>query len=58
MKYVQSTQVDKQKAMMSTDPTHYIYVLDESSSMDRTKWQDLINAFSNSINLIKNIENS
>jgi hypothetical protein len=44
--------------MVPTAPTHYIYVLDESSSMDKKRWQDLINAFSNSISLIKNIENS
>lgn len=42
----------------TTESTHYIFVLDDSGSMQGEKWNNLMTAFSNTVNIIKKSPNS
>jgi hypothetical protein len=49
MKYVKSNALDAQKAAMNDKPTHYIFALDDSGSMQGQKWKDLMMAYKTAI---------
>jgi hypothetical protein len=60
MNYVQSNALDAQKVAMSskTEPTHYIFALDDSGSMSGQKWTDLMISYNTAIEAIRKISNS
>jgi hypothetical protein len=61
MKYVKSNALDAQKAAMSattTQPTHYIFALDDSGSMYGQKWSDLMTSYKTAIEAIRKIGNA
>ncbi len=60
MNFVESNQMDQQKLKINTTtPTHYIFVLDDSGSMSiYNKWEDLMTAFTKSIQKIRDLPQS
>ena len=59
MKFVDSSQVNKQKIVSQSEASHYIFALDDSGSMcSSNKWTNLMVAFQNSLNIIKKLPNS
>lgn len=57
MKFVKANTVSAQNVLV-VEPTHYIFALDDSGSMEGEKWQNLMFAFGTAIDKIKSIPNS
>lgn len=64
MKFVKYNKMADQIKTNTPTPIHYIFALDDSGSMKRntssgkTRWEDLMAAFNNTINDIKQIKGS
>ena len=51
--YVPFNKADIQKQGVTNAPVHYIFALDDSSSMRGSRWNNLINSFTQTVNRIK-----